>query len=182
MKKIVFYIGLLFLQAANADELALGLVTAHIYNIPGVSQKYSGCLNSSCEIIYNPVVAYRFTNDKYYNGLDKTRTRWIKEKEAYMSNTFLVGLNSVHEPMAGYYLSFGIWAGSHKIGWAGGMYFQDNNKFRQKNVMPFSVYEVRGTGFVPIMGLEHQYFIDKKIFTSILVTPVVANFGLGFSF
>jgi hypothetical protein len=182
MKRLIIYAILLASAKVEADELVFGLVTAHLYNVPGVSQKYSGCLHKSCEVIYNPLLAYRATKNKYHYGLNKSRTKWIKTKDSYIANTFVGGLNSVHQPMAGYYFSFGVWAGRHKVGFAAGAYLQDNSKFYDRYIQPFSVYETQNIGVVPIIGVEHQFFFDKHIFTSAIITPAVANFGFGYSF
>lgn len=173
---------IIFSPKLLADELALGLVTAHLINVPGVSQKYSGCLHKSCEVIYNPLLAYRFTTDEYGPKYDMNRRRWVKAKDGYTAHTILGGLNSVHEAMGGYYFSSGFWSGNHKLGIAGGGYLQDNRKFYARGVVPFALFEINGTGFTPIVGIEYQYFFDKHLFTSAIITPAVANFGLGISF
>lgn len=159
---------LLFMpMSAMAGEIVFAPITAHLINNNGVASRYSGCLHKSCEVIYNPIFAYRSVN---------------KYDEYYTSHTFMVGLNSIHDHMGGYYASIGTQLNSNRIGLVVGAYAQNNEHFHEQGIIPFAMYERNQTGIVPIIGVEHQFFFDKTVFSSAIITPVVANFGFGISF
>lgn len=166
MKRLLLTALLLLSSKVHGDEFALGLVTAHLVDPGRVSERFEGCLHRSCEVIYNPIVAYRMLTKQ---GVD------------YYSHTLLYGTNSIHDHMAGYFFSFGTQYSKNRFGAVMGTYIQDNEHFRQRGIEPFSIAEINATGFVPLVGVEHQYFLQKNLFTNIIITPVVANFGLGIS-
>lgn len=150
---------------AFADELAYGLVTTHVIH-PGHMQ-YSGCLESSCRTIYNPMLAYR---KKQFTG------------DEYEAHTFLFGTNSVHDAIGGYYKSFGVQANRQAAALIIGGYLQNNQHFKDRQILPFSIAEINKIGLVPVIGAEHQYFLRKDVFTSIVLTPAIVNFGFGIAF
>lgn len=152
---------------AAADQIALGLVTIHHTNPNQIDRKFSGCLHASCEAIYNPVLAYRM--------MEQTKTD-------YTAYTLLGGVNSIHEPIVGAYVASGLKLKRHKIGFAAGMYLQDNKKFNERGIIPFSFEQSGGIGIVPIVGAEHQYRLTKSVFINTLVTPVITNVGIGLQF
>lgn len=167
MKRLILAILMILPIRAVAGEIALGLITAHIINEPGVSQRFSGCVNPGCEIITNPVIAYRGVLKAPY--------------QQYLAGTLLAGVNSVHQPIVGAFGTLGQIYGHNHVGMALGFYLQDNDKFRERRIAPFTIGEVGKVGFVPIFGMEHQYRFTKRFFSNTLITPAIANFGVGFS-
>jgi hypothetical protein len=167
MRKLILLLLLLGATKANADQVAIGLVTIHHTNPNQIDRKFSGCLHASCEAIYNPVLAYRM--------IEKT-------KRTYDAYTLLAGVNSIHEPIVGAYYAGGIRRSGYNLGVAMGVYMQNNEKFLQRGIIPFSAGKTGPLGIVPIIGVEHQYRLTKKLFINTLITPVITNVGLGLQF
>ena len=94
----------------------------------------------------------------------------------------LGGLNSIHEPIVGAYIASGIKLKRQKLGLVGGMYLQDDKKFNERGIIPFSFKQSGGIGIVPIVGGEYQYRLTKSVFVNTLVTPVITNVGIGLQF
>jgi hypothetical protein len=160
---------LLFSQSASSDQLAIGLATTHFINSNSVATNYKGCLHESCETIFNPIFAYRF--------LDLN-----KQDNLYSAVTVFAGLNSVAEAMTGTMYSYGLAKNSWKAGIVQGFYLQNNAKYRQANIEPFYLFEVKNIGIVPVIGVELQKNITNQFFITGLITPILSNIGFGINF
>lgn len=166
MRVIILVAALLSCWPVEADQLLLGLITAHTFNVDSTATNYEGCLHESCETIINPLLAYRHI--KYANnGLE------------YDAVTVFGGLNSVHGPMAGAAYSFGVVRRTWNLGVLQGLYVQDNAHYRQQGVEPFYVVETQNAGLVPLLGIEAQKYVTGNLFVNTLVTPILVNIGIG---
>lgn len=155
-------------REAHADQVLVGGLTFHTINADSISHMYKGCIVKPCALIYNPMVGYRFEQ---------------RDSDWYLAHTPFVGGNSIHQPMAGYMLSFGGILDNHRLGLAQGLYIQDDNKFKQKGIIPFSINPGKGSvGVVPILGLEYQYWMSKNVFTNVVASPIIMNATIGINF
>lgn len=154
-------------RQANADQLVIGGLTYHVINADSISHMYKGCIIKPCALIYTPLIGYRFEEH---------------DRDWYMAHTPFIGGNSIHQPIAGFLWSFGGILGDHKLGLAQGLYLQDDNKFIKKGIIPFSISQGGSVGVVPILGLEHQYRLSEKFFTSSVLSPIIMNVSIGYQF
>lgn len=150
------------------NMLLLGLVTVHLYNPSQVGAGYKGQVGEDGTVIYNPIVGYR----------QEFRPR----PHMYLTRSVFGGLNSVHSPMVGGALSAGVHSDQHHIGFIHGFYLQDNNKFRERDIEPFSAMEFGSVGIVPVVGIEHQYEFKRDWYSNAVVSPLLINLGLGWRF
>ena len=156
-------------------ELFTGALTFHFID-QGSSQMFRNKISKEGRLIYNPMFGIRYLTE---------------DPETYFAAAAFAGNNSVGLPMAGTLFSMGIKDTSdhYFLGLSGGLYVQDNNKFREHQAIPFKIYETKGgVGFVPIVGLEMGVKVGlwgKTYFKFYnLLTPVVNSsfLLLGYSF
>lgn len=154
-------------RQAHADQVLAGGLTYHVINADSISHMYKGCIVKPCALIYTPLVGYRFEQS---------------DDASYVAHTPFAGGNSIHQPIVGYLMSFGGILDNHKLGLAQGLYLQDDAKFRQKGIVPFSIHGNGSLGVVPILGLEHQYRLHKNLFTNAVLSPIIVNVGIAYQF
>jgi hypothetical protein len=139
----------------------------------GASKAFAHKVSNDGTLIANPLGAYRL----------------IKNEDGgwYESRGLFGGENSIGEAMVGGMASQGFEFSHMRLGIAAGGYFQDNQKFRDRNVEPFSINLGSRYGLTPLLGVEFQINmpISGSTYLTIynLVTPILTNttIGLGWS-
>lgn len=151
---------------ADHTELLVGGITAHFTNYDQADRNFDNKLNRSGEVIANGVISVR-----------EVRVH----DDHYATYGAFTGQNSIGQPMVGLLTSAGIVDGQNRYGLAAGGYAQNDNKFRERNITPFTISESQGIGLVPVVGIEwtHTY---KNFLTNVLVTPILGNVSIGWRF
>lgn len=159
---------LLILSVSYFDhtELLIGGITAHFTNNDQADREFPNKLNKSGEVIANATIAIREVRN---------------QEHTYATYGGFMGQNSIGQPMGGLLASAGILDGQDRYGMAAGGYVQNDNKFRERGIEPFTIAERNEMGLVPIVGIEwtHAY---KNFLTNVLVTPILGNVSIGWRF
>lgn len=175
MKLILIVINLILFLSINAQarqsyEAMAGALTQHFIVPDGASKQFDNRVSEDGSLIANPMLAVRSLELGDYG---------------YTSKSIFAGQNSIGELMGGIGASTGLRIGRLRSGLAIGGYLQDDQKFRDRGIQPFSLWTGTKIGITPIFGVE--FSIDQKltdhsrasIYT--LVTPAmsVSLIGIG---
>lgn len=154
---------------ADQNEVLFGALTQHFTNFGGVSNKFDNKVSRDGTLIANPMVGWRIIQDE---GL------------VYTSSTLFGGENSIGEFMGGVAASTGIIVDHLRLGVAAGGYVQDDQKFRDRGITPFSVPLGGQFGLAPVVGVELQIRvpIERSLYLTsyTLVTPILSTTTIGF--
>lgn len=141
---------------AASIENSFGGLTYHVFDIGGVSQRFANKISSDGRLIYTGLIGFGFTDNH-----DNYR--------------LFMGQNSVGEFMYGATYSYTWEYGILKYGPIIGFYQQNDEKFLERGIKPFSL----GYGIVPVVGGEFSIkiltFGDKYIRLNTVVTPAIIN-------
>ncbi len=152
----------------RATEVLGGALTQHFTDFGGVSRVFDNKVSKDGTLIANPMIAYR---EVEYTGL------------GYSSRAAFGGQNSIGELMGGAAFSVGVKVDYVRIGLVAGGYLQDDKKFRDRNVQPFTIPLGR-YGLAPLAGVEFQTDLpithNKYLTLYTIVTPVLATAVIGF--
>lgn len=151
--------------AGERDEFLLGGLTYHVFNSNGTARAYENKIDSSGQLIANPLIASR--NVK------------LLEDGSYSALTYFGGMNSVNEPMLGAAGSVGSTWSWGRLGIIAGAYLQDNDKFLGRGVQPVYFIPHPGWGLSPVLGVEHVYNITNSMFINSVLSPIICNFSIG---
>ena len=173
-KLIVLILGTIVLfsstvAAQESNEVLAGALTQHFTNFGGVSRKFDNKISADGTLIANPMLGWRIVKTE---GL------------VYTSSTLFGGENSIGEMMGGVAFSGGVKVDHLRIGLVGGGYLQDDQKFRDRDIHPFSVSLGDRMGLAPIAGvelsidvpLEHETYMT--VYT--IISPVLSTTTVGF--
>lgn len=155
-------------RAEQSDEVLVGALTQHFTNFGGVSDKFDNKVSKDGTLIANPMAAWRIID---YDGI------------TYTSSAFFAGENSIGELMGGVGASAGIRANKVRIGLAVGGYLQDDKKFLDRGVQPFSLPTGSRIGIAPLFGVELSIDvpIEKSVYMTVytLITPILSTTTIG---
>lgn len=169
---IVLFLILLLSSKAHAEdhyrEVLAGGLTYHVFDPDNVSEVNSNKISKDGRLIANPLLGYRSVDT---DGLD------------YTSMLSFVGVNSINQPIFGAAASIGIAGDFGRIGFIGGAYMQDNRKFLDKGVQPFTLIPGSGWGPTPLLGVEYIHKIDLSnktyLMLNTLISPIILNASIG---
>lgn len=154
---------------ADQNEVMLGALTQHFTNFNGVSSRFDNKVSKDGTLIANPMAAWRIVQDQ---GL------------VYTSSAVFGGENSIGELMGGAAASTGVIVDHLRLGVAIGGYFQDNQKFRDRDIAPFGLNLGDRLGLCPIAGVELSIDVplDHDTYLTIytLITPILSTTTVGF--
>ena len=152
---------LLFVAKCDADsfENTFGGLTFHLDNSNGVGNKYSNKIGDG-QLIYTGLLGLGYIHGhNNYQGF--------------------IGQNSIGEFIYGGTYSYLIDFSVIDAGPIVGFYQQNDDKFYEKDITPFSL----GYGVVPIVGIELTAkvikFRDKYIKLNTVITPILINETIG---
>ena len=92
-------------------------------------------------------------------------------------HNFLLGENSVREPIIGYGYDFNLIDHANgSIDFKLGAYLQDDQTFKDRGI------KLAFNKFMPIMGFEVDLPINKNVAVSTTITPLMTFTGLTFKF
>jgi hypothetical protein len=154
--------------ASSKYDIVLGLVSVHFYNPDNVGRRFKNKMDSDGVAVATPLLGLRA-----YHMRPKDYT--------YLGG--FGGLNSVGRPMAGVLGGMGIRHKTFRIGAVLGAYIQSNKRFREAGVEPYAIYQTSGKqGVVPVSGMEIMIDVNRKVFTNVMLSPIVGNVGVGYRF
>lgn len=145
-------------------ESTLGGLTYHLTN-SDVGKKYSNKISSNGQLIYTGLLGIGLVND-------------------HSTYNVFIGQNSIAENIYGITYSYTWNLGILNYGPIVGFYQQNDDKFDDRGIKPFSI----GYGIVPIIGgyvgLKLLTLEDKYIKLNTVITPVLINetISLGIEF
>lgn len=153
--------------AQAAYEILGGALTQHFTNYGGVSSGFSNKLSADGTLILNPTLVFRTID---YSGL------------LYTTSSVFGGENSIGEMMVGGAASLGVRVDHVRLGLVAGAYGQDDQKYHDRNIRPFSA-EIGRYGIVPMAGVEFSIDVplNAHAYLSVytVVTPVLSSTMLG---
>lgn len=173
-KLIVLLLGTIVLfsstvHAQQSDEVLAGALTQHFTNFGGVSSRFSNKISADGTLIANPMLGWRIVDTQ---GL------------VYTSSMIFGGENSIGEMMGGVAISGGVKVDYVRIGLVGGGYLQDDQKFRDRDITPFSVPVGNRLGIAPVAGVEISIDmpIDSRTYVTVytVITPILSTTTIGF--
>lgn len=156
-------------HAQESNEVLAGSLTQHFTNFGGVSSKFNNKISADGTLIANPMLGWRIVKTE---GL------------VYTSSTVFGGENSIGELMGGVSASAGVKVDHARIGLVAGGYLQDDQKFRDRDIAPFSVPIGNRLGLAPVAGvelsldipLEHETYLT--VYT--VISPILSTTTIGF--
>jgi hypothetical protein len=97
----------------------------------------------------------------------------------YQSAVFFMGNDSVGSEMEGGLYERGYEYGGLQLGLALGVYFQGDQEYYNRGLIPFEIGSVNGIGIVPVLAIAVNYKIDlsKHTFLKLnnILSPVMTN-------
>lgn len=164
---------LLICSAAYADESHLelvgGSITYHLSTNPD-SIHNAHKISSDGALIANPLIGLRYVHEDLF---------------LYYSVTVFGGENSPGYPMYGAMGSIGITLSNIYLGGIAGGYLQNTAQFLQSHQIPFKLFTIGNSDFVPLLGVELSYRFDlsDNVYLKLnnIFTPVLFNstFSIG---
>lgn len=152
-------------------EFNHSLYTYHFTNPGDVGLKFENKVSKDGRLINNPVYGVSFREDV--------------SEEAYRSNYFFGGVDSIGSPIYGYMRTTGfILPSLTYIGFAYGGYYMNSKPWLKKGIQHTNMLEVSSSGgIVPIFGIElsQKIPLGGGVFLKInnLITPFISNHNVG---
>lgn len=152
-------------------EFNYSLYTYHFTNPQGVGGKFENKVSKDGRLINNPIYGISFREEV--------------SADAYRSNYFFGGVDSIGSPIYGYIRTTGFITSWYTyLGFAYGGYYMNTKPWVKKGIQHTNMLELSpGSGIVPIIGIEisQKIPLGAGIFLKInnLFTPFLSNHNVG---